>query len=483
MVVFILKIKNILLLCSHHPKLDPRISWIKDYAPYGIKVHIIGLTDRPLARPRSYPEFYSNVILGYKKYLPLQDGRHNFPFGQASERGIEENWVYQLETLLADIQQPQENEEQFCWYLKHMLACAYNIYILGKCYRGIDGIIATDLDTLIPGIFLKKYFKVPLIYDAHEFWPEATPGFSSKETSLWIEMERSLLQCVDYAFTVSPQLALYMKELYQKDFFALPNCEPLKNSSASLYKRTNRDDRTIFLFQGNYAPGRGLEILLQNWEDTPEKAILHLRGPENPEYTYKLRQIAHKTGLLNKRIFFLRPEDEKNLISAAKYADVGIIPYEPIGRNNLYCCPNKLSQFCAAGLAIIANDTVFLKETIENQRLGFCFNFNDRELFVKNISYLCEHHSDRSKFSQSAHDFFKTTFNWQKKSVVLYSLIHSFSVSKISNFGLNTNDFNLLRYNLSNKERLLILIQRYPSFFNILKRIKVNLINHFSKSD
>lgn len=483
MVVFILKIKNILLLCSHHPKLDPRISWVKDYAPYDVKVHVIGLNDRPLSRPKAYPEFNSNIVLGYKKYFPLEKGHHNFSLDQLTEKGIETDWVCQLETLLAEIEQEQTNEEQFRWYLQHMLACAHNLNILGKCYQGIDGIIATDLDTLIPGIFLKKHFKVPLIYDAHEFWPEATPGFSSKEISLWLKMEKELLQCVDHAFTVSPQLALFMKKLYQKDFFTLPNCEPFTESNAVLLNKTNSDDTIIFLFQGNYAPGRGLEILLQNWEDTPPRAILHLRGPENPGYSNKLRQIANRTGLLNKRIFFLEPVTEKNLISAAKYADVGMIPYEPISKNNLYCCPNKLSQFCAAGLAIIANDTIFLKEIIENQRLGFCFNFNDRELFVKKISYLCEHNNERMIYGESAYKFFYTTFNWQQKSAVLYSLIQTFSANEIDNFTLNTRALNALSYNLSHKERLLLLVQRYPAFFNILKRIKFNLKNQFSKRD
>ena len=47
---------NVLLLCAHPPAADPRIGWVADFAPAGIRVHVMGVADdiaAPLVRQRA----------------------------------------------------------------------------------------------------------------------------------------------------------------------------------------------------------------------------------------------------------------------------------------------------------------------------------------------------------------------------------------------------------------------------------------------
>jgi hypothetical protein len=54
------------------------------------------------------------------------------------------------------------------------------------------------------------------------------------------------------------------------------------------------------------------------------------------------------------RVLFLEAIDESELVTAAAEFDVGLVPYTPTGLNYSNCCPNKLSQYMAAGLPILA---------------------------------------------------------------------------------------------------------------------------------
>ncbi|QLQ25730.1 MAG: hypothetical protein HZT41_13435 [Dechloromonas sp.] len=92
----------------------------------------------------------------------------------------------------------------FRWHVSYILDVAYTLIRHADNLVGVDAIIATDLDTLLAGVFLKERFKVPLIYDAHEFWPEADVGQAGFEHDFWVSLEKRLVSQVDYAQTVTP---------------------------------------------------------------------------------------------------------------------------------------------------------------------------------------------------------------------------------------------------------------------------------------
>jgi glycosyltransferase involved in cell wall biosynthesis len=74
-------------------------------------------------------------------------------------------------------------------------------------------------------------------------------------------------------------------------------------------------------------------------------------------------------------------------------ADVGIIPYQPIDLNHRLCSPNKLFEFIAARLPILANDLPFLKQIVEGEGFGIVRQLNTPE----NIAYGINEIFDNSK--------------------------------------------------------------------------------------
>lgn len=113
---------------------------------------------------------------------------------------------------------------------------------------------------------------------------------------------------------------------------------------------------------------------------------------------------AAATGLLNKRIFFPLPVDESELVDAAARFHVGLIPYEPHGANHQHCCPNKMSQYMAAGLPMLANETSYVGEVIRRADAGLVVDFRDRQALARAVNLLASDPVARERFARNSAD-------------------------------------------------------------------------------
>ena len=428
--------RNVLLLCAHVPKRDPRISWLADFAPKSLKIHVLGVHDDPSGPVQSV----SNRITSA---LEVQIFRRNPRHFSIESRTVEAcgfgeiannpgllalNFVNSLSRIPDDIAAKALGEAMIerlpaiRWYLDYLLDTTCNLVKAAEAFERIDLLIAADLDCLIAGVILKNSLKIPLIYDAHEYWPESDPNGSPWEIGFWRELEALLMPATDARFTVSGPLGQLMSSVYNIPFGVVPNAEPVVECPP---KMGDGSDTTavVFLYQGGYAKGRGLELLIRNWEHTDQRAVLHLRGPRW-EYSEKLEELAASTGLLGHRIFFLDAVAEEELVAAAAYAAVGVIPYEPHGANNRLCCPNKLSQYAAAALPIFANATEYVSSIVEEQQIGKVADYRNKDSFVDAVDYLVENAEYRLSAGERARAFFIEKFNWQAVSSPIYDAIN-----------------------------------------------------------
>jgi glycosyltransferase involved in cell wall biosynthesis len=234
-------------------------------------------------------------------------------------------------------------------------------------------------------------------------------------------MEKRLVMHADYRQTVSTGLADIMAAEYGVPFACLPNCEPAKH--AKIFAPRPSDPAHVkFLFQGGFSAHRGIALLIEAWKDTDERAILILRGPER-WYKTKMVELATRTGLLGTRIFFPPPVAESELIDAACEADVGLIPYEPFGMNHKHCCPNKTSQYMAAGLPILANNTDYVSSIVAASGAGIVINFAHKKQLIEAVERFIAEPELRVTLGRAGNDYFHTHFNWDVQSKSFYEAL------------------------------------------------------------
>ena len=144
-----------------------------------------------------------------------------------------------------------------------------------------------------------------------------------------------------------------------------------------------------------------------------------LRGLDSA-YKVEMIERAQKTGLLGTRILFPEAVGEVELVSALRDGDVGLLSYTPTGKNYTHCCPNKMSQYMAAGLPILANATTFVKSVIEELRSGIVADFSRRKDLIASVARLLEDREARKSMGRRGNEYFRNSFHWEKRSRAFY---------------------------------------------------------------
>ncbi|MBE7555394.1 MAG: glycosyltransferase [Anaerolineales bacterium] len=257
-------------------------------------------------------------------------------------------------------------------------------------YFDPDIIHIHDLPYLKVGVEAKKRLQVPLIYDAHELYPEISTLTAKQKRDLSRIEARSIAQC-DRVITVNPLIAEEMARRYH-----IPQPEVILNAVVvpAGFKPTSKEDRfrqqfqipadhQILLFQGWLSLDRGLAELVRAMAHLPSSLHLVLMG-----YGEEAKAVLAKIALeekINDRVHFKEAVSQAELLFWTASADAGIIPYQPVDLNHYFCSPNKLFEFIQAGLPIIANDLPFLRQVVAGEGFGVVMPLTDVNSFAQAI--------------------------------------------------------------------------------------------------
>jgi glycosyltransferase involved in cell wall biosynthesis len=421
---------NALLIQAHEHGSDPRRDkWLPDYCSEGLSISqmvidrststidirrsdkkdlIISLPYRP-----AYCIFdeYSGMFGGINPYINLLTQLrylHELSSVEFAENVGAPLHSFRLHQLKA--------------YIKYLLDTTAVLLDGFRAVKGIDVIIAVNLPTLFAALVIKQLHNTPIVYESLEYWPEADPDSAQFEIDFWVTLESLLIKDVDYVNTVSPGLAALMSKTYSRKVGVLPNCCPVdeyvERSAPMCVGETIR-----FLYQGSYAPHRGLEELVRAFGKVNCAATLYLRGPDN-DFKTELLRLAKSEGIYDISVFFLPPVPPSDLVKAAQRdGDIAVIPYKAIGENYRNCSPNKMGQYFAAGMPILANDTQFVAYVVKASGAGIVTDFSDIDKLVLAIKKICSDKRQICIFAENAKNYFFQNFNWQQQSGELYRMI------------------------------------------------------------
>jgi glycosyltransferase involved in cell wall biosynthesis len=285
-----------------------------------------------------------------------------------------------------------------------------------KQFRGIGaGLVhANDLNVLPAAFLLARYWKAPLLYDSHELWVALDAEWSPFRRRLYGMLERAIIRRVDATVTVNGAIA---GELASRYGIARPavvmNCPDVPAATPTAVDErlaggkqstggaphvaaeelpTSEDasraggpsagnlpltgDRPLrVIYQGMLNANRGLIEAIDAVAGV-EGVELAIRGPGALRDT--LRQHIEALAL-GERARLLPAVPMYDLVSALDGFAVGLVPYLPVGMNNLLCSPNKLFEYMAAGLAVVCSDLPVLREIVESADCGLLYAPGDRE--------------------------------------------------------------------------------------------------------
>jgi glycosyltransferase involved in cell wall biosynthesis len=248
-----------------------------------------------------------------------------------------------------------------------------------------DIIHCHDLNTLQFGVRAKflKPRKLKLIYDAHEYETQRNGLHGWRWTYVKLK-ERFLIKFCDRVITVSPTIADEYVRLYdiEKPEVIL-NC-PILRTEEVIKRNLFREhfgipaSKKIFLYQGYLYPGRGIEVILEAFDQLDlSDGVLVFMGEG------ALIDEIKKHEKYNKSVFIHPFVSGEVLLGYTSSADCGIAFIEDISLSDRYCLPNKLFEYIAAGLPVISSGLPDLKKFINTYRVGTAADSNDVEGFIQ----------------------------------------------------------------------------------------------------
>ncbi len=294
------------------------------------------------------------------------------------------------------------------------------IFLLFRIKKG-DILLANDLDTLPANYLLKRIKKNTLIFDSHELFTEV-PELIHRPViqKIWEKIEKKTLPHVDQAITVSPSIANYYYQKYNKSFEVIFNY-PLQSDKPEIYYPFRSSAYPIILYQGVLNIGRGLENLIRAMKLT-EGLHLYIAGRGDIEdELYQIRDQHH----LEERVFFtgrLSPEELKALTSRAS---VGVSLEEDLGLNYRYALPNKLFDYIQAHVPVLVSDLPEMKKIVEEHNIGRVLTYNHPAEIARQLSEMIinqeQHNTWIAHLKKIAPDM-----TWEKQEIKIKSLFTPF---------------------------------------------------------
>jgi glycosyltransferase involved in cell wall biosynthesis len=290
--------------------------------------------------------------------------------------------------------------------------------------EGFDTFHAHDLNTLPVAAWLARRTGGRLIYDAHELYTEIST-LSRLERFVWRRVERLLIKRADHIITVCESIAGELSDRYRVPGpLVLLNCPPGRESTA--FAGPNRlrlkaglidSEEPIVLYQGGFSPNRGIEQLVDA-ACFLDRGVVLLMGWGNIEDALA-RRIRENN--LEGRVVIIGPAAQHELVEFTAGADVGVIPYRPVGLNNYYTTPNKLFDYIVAGVAVVGSKLPEIQRFVEGPGLGITFDPDVPKDIARAINYVLEDPARLAEMKANARAA-APLYVWENEAVKLLEL-------------------------------------------------------------
>jgi glycosyltransferase involved in cell wall biosynthesis len=264
---------------------------------------------------------------------------------------------------------------------------------------------AHDLDTLVPAIFLKWVTGAKLVFDSHEDYP-AMLREDLGRMGYWLTLaaERLLLNAPDVVIAsnqaISKKLAGYVDSFVVENFVDLEWFD--RASAIPITKPT----RPIVVYVGEVGAQRGLEQLLQALP-MMKCEIDIVVGGDGPLLA-ELKKICQKQHIPVRFPGFIDRDAFPRLICSAI---VGVILFQPTP-NNVNGLPNKLFDYMAGGLPVIASDFPLMHQIIHRHQCGLTVDPTSPRQIAEAVDYLVLHPAEARRFGANGRKAVEERYSW-----------------------------------------------------------------------
>lgn len=247
-----------------------------------------------------------------------------------------------------------------------LVTVAFNVQGIALVWRMSPELVhANDYDTMWIGVAAKLLRGSKLVYDAHELWPDQDGDAGWRPWLLVCEW--LFVRLADATVTVSPGCARAMATRYRVSEPAVVRNVPERVLNASELKSAP-DGGPAAVYVGVLAPGRGLEQAVRALAAVPNLR-LRLIGPDANGFSSTIVREAEAAGVAD-RVEVLPPVPPAAVLDAIAGTRMGLVLIQPTSLSHRLSLPNKLFEYLAAGLPVLASDLPVIGPLVRDEELG-----------------------------------------------------------------------------------------------------------------
>ncbi len=282
-----------------------------------------------------------------------------------------------------------------------------------------DVLHAHDSNALVPVTLAARRLGVPFVYDAHELWlhrPRRGRGwlYSRLFEAYYRLIHRWSLPRAAATLTVSAHIARHLARHYGLREVALvpnyPELDPGREvrSIHDLAPDRIPADAPIVLHLGGLIAERGLEELVRAMASRPDAHLVFLgTGADWPA----LRDLAQELGI-GDRVHQLDPVPSHEVVAYTRSAAIGVVATAPTALNNRYSLPNKLFQYMAAGIPVVASDLPEIRGVVASAGAGYLVDPERPEAIAEALGRLLDDPVEARAMGARGSEAIESRFNW-----------------------------------------------------------------------
>ena len=290
-------------------------------------------------------------------------------------------------------------------------------------WRGLgtrfDAIHCHDLDTLPLGFMLGKVRRKPIIYDAHESFPDMLEGSVSPALRrVLVLLENFLIRRIDLLITVGEKLRQHFVARGARKSVVVGNWKrPAEFSRTAAQIAEMRqalgvpDGSLIVVCITQLLKDRKIEELLRA-VDAGGDVYLLIGGKGI------LEDLVVRTAATNPRVRFLGFVSGKQIADYTCAADVVYYGFDPANPNARFSAPNKLFEALAAGRPLITGDFGEIADVVRDAQCGIVIA-QYTEAAVRSAIAEMRDVGRRSSMAENARRFGSVSMNWDKGEEIL----------------------------------------------------------------
>lgn len=259
--------------------------------------------------------------------------------------------------------------------------------------------------------------RIPWSFDSRELYAHVASTAGRPWVSwFWRLLEGRYIRRARVVFTVSDSIAEHLARTYGIPRPAVVRNVPPAQKNLHTQSDTQSDTQfhpntaspPIILHLGQMRAARGLEHLIEALPLVPQARLVFMGyGAGQPA----LEALAAASPAAD-RIEFRPPVPPGDVPRAAAEASVGVTLLADSCLNHRYALPNKLFEYLAAGVPVVASDLPEMRSVLESTGAGRCVDPADIRELAAALRHVCDNQSTYRAHARAAAE----QFNWENES-------------------------------------------------------------------